>query len=348
MPLWPALGNHDALSVSALNQTGPFFEVFSLPTSGEVGGVPSSTEAYYSFDYANIHFVCLDSERSNRDPNGPMLTWLAADLSANQADWTIVFFHHPPYSKGSHDSDSEARLVDMRQNALPILEAAGVDLVLTGHSHAYERSALLDGHYGDSASFNSNLFLDSGNGQPEGDGAYVKTTIEPTANSGTVYVTMGSSASLSNSGNLDHPALPFSYRSLGSIILEVFGHRLDLRFIDEQGAEVDHFSVLKPLNHAPECSDSIDNDGDGAIDFPADSACADAFGAGESPFANLEIRNDSQCVENGVRKDTPCRDDAGARYERSRLCSRNRESGNQRVWGTDLNGPSRFDRDRRP
>ena len=36
----------------------------------------------------------------------------------------------------------------MRQNALPILEADGVDLVLTGHSHSYERSFLLDGHYG--------------------------------------------------------------------------------------------------------------------------------------------------------------------------------------------------------
>ena len=113
--------------------------------------MPSETEHFYSFNYANIHFISLDSITANRRPDGRMATWLAKDLAAVTATWTIVLFHHPPYTKGSHDSDSKTdsggRLGDMRRNLLPILEEGGVDLVLCGHSHSYERSFLLDGHY---------------------------------------------------------------------------------------------------------------------------------------------------------------------------------------------------------
>ena len=51
-----------------------------------------------------------------------MLTWLQNDLASTAQPWIIAFFHHPPYSKGSHDSDTEIELREMRQNALPILE----------------------------------------------------------------------------------------------------------------------------------------------------------------------------------------------------------------------------------
>src|SRR4029434_7395586 len=105
-----------------------------MPTGGQIGGVPSGSEAYYSFEYANIHFICLDSEGSNRSASGPMLSWLELDLDANTRPWIIAFWHHPPYSKGSHDSDDSAdsggRMRDMRQNALPILRTGGVDVLL--------------------------------------------------------------------------------------------------------------------------------------------------------------------------------------------------------------------------
>ena len=55
-------------------------------------------------------------------------TWLRTDLAANTNRWTIAYWHHPPYSKGTHDSDSiyETELSEMRQNFNPILEAGGV------------------------------------------------------------------------------------------------------------------------------------------------------------------------------------------------------------------------------
>ena len=63
------------------------------------------------------------------------MTWLKADLAATTQPWIIAFWHHPPYSKGSHDSDTEVRHVEMREAALPVLEAGGVDLMLSGHTH---------------------------------------------------------------------------------------------------------------------------------------------------------------------------------------------------------------------
>src|SRR5690606_119797 len=114
----------------------------TFPTAGEAGGVPSGTEKYYSFDYGNVHFICLDSMSSDRSSTGPMATWLREDLESTTQDWVIAFFHHPPYSKGSHNSDnptgSDRELLEMREGILPILEAGGVDLVLSGHSHSYE------------------------------------------------------------------------------------------------------------------------------------------------------------------------------------------------------------------
>src|SRR4029450_1136767 len=115
-------------------QTGPYYDIFTLPRNAEAGGVASGTEAYYSFDYGNIHFICLDSFDTPRSATGAMAQWLQRDLADTTQDGIIAFWHHPPYSKGSHDSDTQTPLIEMRQNFLPILEAGGVDLVLSGHS----------------------------------------------------------------------------------------------------------------------------------------------------------------------------------------------------------------------
>jgi hypothetical protein len=132
--LWPTLGNHDATTGGT---PGPFsfHDIFTLPQHGEAGGLASGSETYYSFDYANIHFVCLDSMSVSRAPGGPMLTWLEQDLAATDKDWILAYWHHPPYSWGTHNSDQEFELIEMRERALPVLERYGVDLVLCGHSH---------------------------------------------------------------------------------------------------------------------------------------------------------------------------------------------------------------------
>lgn len=242
--VWPALGNHDGISADSLSQTGPYYDIFSLPKNGESGGVSSGTEAYYSFDYANIHFVALDSYGSSRELRGAMASWLRRDLQSTTADWIIAYWHHPPYTKGSHDSDTERELIEMRHNIVPVLEEFGVDVVLAGHSHSYERSKLIDGHYGPSLTFSdSSNVKQPGSGRSDDAGAYTKPAIRK-PHAGTVYSVVGSSGKLSG-GSLDHPAMYTSMKTLGSMVLDVDGLTLNAKFLDDRGTLRDYFTITK-------------------------------------------------------------------------------------------------------
>lgn len=256
--LWSTIGNHETAQSPNPPSTIAYYSIFSLPKDGEAGGVASGTEDYYSFDYANIHFVCLDSMTSSRAADGSMANWLRADLEATTQDWIIAFWHHPPYTKGSHDSDTEIELEEMRENLLPILEAYGVDLVLTGHSHAYERSHLLNGHYGHSSSLTSAMKLDTGGGRVDGAGAYLKPS-GLASNRGAIYVVAGSAGKISG-GTLNHPAMFLSLNRLGSLVVEVEGDRLDAWFLRENGTTNDYFTILK--GPAITIADSVATEGD--------------------------------------------------------------------------------------
>jgi hypothetical protein len=243
-PLWPTLGNHDGHSADSATQTGPYYDIFTLPKSGDAGGLASATEAYYSFDYANVHFVCLDSHDSDRSPSGDMLTWLALDLAATTQKWIIAYWHHPPFSRGSHNDNST-----VRENFLPILESYGVDLVLSGHSHSYERSFLIDGFYDDASMFDPMLHLvDGGDGREDGAGAYFKDAEDAP---GAVYIVAGSSGKISG-GSLNHVVMYLSLNKLGSLVLDFNGDRLDVHFIDDGGLIQDYLTILKaPAGNQP-------------------------------------------------------------------------------------------------
>ncbi|MDQ3685769.1 MAG: fibronectin type III domain-containing protein [Acidobacteriota bacterium] len=242
--LWPTIGNHDTASSSTPPPSLPYFAMFTLPTNAEAGGLASGTERYYSFDYGNIHFICLDSMSSDRSPTGAMATWLRNDLAATTQNWIIAFWHHPPYTKGSHNSDTESELVQMRENFLPILEDGGVDLVLAGHSHSYERSFLIDGHYGTSGTFTNTMKKDGGSGRADGTGAYSKSSVGAAPHEGAVYAVAGSSGKISG-GTLNHPAMFISLNFLGSMVFDVNGNQLDAKFLRENGTVADYFTINK-------------------------------------------------------------------------------------------------------
>jgi hypothetical protein len=296
MPQWSTLGNHDANNGST-NTTAnfPYFDMFTFPTAGECGGVASGTERYYSFDYGNIHFICLDAQASSTavdnpatttvNEDGPMAAWLRQDLASITATWIIAFWHHPPYSKGSHDSDSESQLVNMRNNFVPIMEAGGVDLLFFGHSHNYERSYLLDGHYGVSSTFNSTHRKNSGNGSKTGfttggsgvirrapnfsavtttsgtvipaDGAYIKPLTGPRDHFGAVYNTAGMSG-LADAGSINHPAMYICYNTVGTVNLDINGPTLTCTYVQTGGTTPDNFTITK--------QGAADTDGDGIPD----------------------------------------------------------------------------------
>jgi hypothetical protein len=240
---WSSIGNHEAVA----STTGaPYLASFNFPTAGEIGGVPSNSELYYSFDYGNIHFIILDSQISGRTATGAQYLWLQQDLQATQQDWIVAVWHHPPYSKSGHDSDTEQRLVDMRQNFLPLLEQYGVDLVYCGHSHDYERTYLIDSAYGNSSNNNTNrlkVVKDSTSGNPATTGPYRKASMKG-PHQGAVYLVVGSSAKLDP--GTKHPMVHTQFINVfGSAILTIEDTVATSKFIDSAGVVRDQFQIVK-------------------------------------------------------------------------------------------------------
>lgn len=259
--VFPVPGNHEYYSPGV-----PYFSIFSLPTAGESGGVPSGTESYYSFNYGNIHFIMLNSMGHDggtllRDSTSQQALWLKKDLEANAGThkWIIACLHHPPYTNGTHNSDGETELVGLRQEITPILERYGVDAVLAGHSHVYERSFLIQGHTGASKSFKasapgSNLVSGSSAKYNGSTNSCPYFTIDTVAHKGTVYVVAGSAGMVGGGTNADMPL--FYYKNYsgtsggesGILYLEVQDNRLDAKFIGVSGTVRDQFTIMKGVN----------------------------------------------------------------------------------------------------
>jgi hypothetical protein len=111
---YAALGNHD-------NPNQKMYKLFNM------GG-----KSYYTFKPKDgIRFFALDSNYMDKE----QLAWLEKELTASGSDWKIMFFHHPIYSSGgAHGSDTA-----LRDQLEPLFLKYGVDLVLAGHEHFYER-----------------------------------------------------------------------------------------------------------------------------------------------------------------------------------------------------------------
>jgi hypothetical protein len=271
--LYPAPGNHDY--GNSTTNTGlrnmPYHLSFTVPMAGEIGGVPSGVQNYYSFNIGDVHFISLDSygkDDANTtnmyDTSGAQATWLKADLAANTKKWTVAYFHHPPYTKTSHTSDTETDLIRIREVFIRILERNGVDLVLCGHSHGYERSYLLKGFYNTFASplldanFNAATHTATGNTQ---NGKY-----DGTANScsysynsgkynhGSMYIVSGSAGQLGGT-TAGYPQDCMYYSNAtngGCLYFEVDSNRLDVKFISYATAPTplvrDQFTIFKDVN----------------------------------------------------------------------------------------------------
>jgi hypothetical protein len=275
--LYPAPGNHDYDNGGQpASRTLPYYLNFTMPTNAEIGGVASGTEAYYSYDIGDVHFLSLDSYGTETgatklyDTAGPQVTWIKSDLAATTKKWVVAYWHHPPYTKGSHDSDTETDLRNIRENFIRILERNGVDMILCGHSHDYERSYLLKGYYKtnppDAAltelNFNvASHAVNNSSGKYDGSASScVYTTPSGKTHHGTVYVLSGSAGA--NGGVVTgtapagwpHEALPFSIDEGGMFYFEVDNNRLDAKFINRiagtGGVAVigDQFTIMKDVN----------------------------------------------------------------------------------------------------
>lgn len=259
-PLFPCPGNHDyrdlASAPVADNNKIAYFQNFTMPTQGEAGGVPSNTQSYYSFDIGNVHFLSLDSYGPDTKgqymyDQGEQVEWVKKDLTANKSKWVVAYWHHPPYTMGSHNSDTEKSLVAIRENFIKVLEDQGVDLIICGHSHVYERTKLIKGYYGMEADFDSKkhelntstaLYNESKNSAP-----YLK---KKTNNNGTVYVVSGSAGALGgHKEGYPHNAMFYSNNEIGgAVMLEAEGNKLVMKWICSDGQVRDQFTMMKDVS----------------------------------------------------------------------------------------------------
>jgi len=180
---YAALGNHDDAAIQRN------YKPFNM-----------NGERYYSFKPQNgVRFFALDSNYVDEKQLG----WLDKELAASGSEWKIMFFHHPLYSSGeTHGS------ADLQRGLLePVFMKYGVNLVLAGHEHFYER-------------------------------------IKP--QKGIAYFTLGSSAKLRR-GDLQKSALTAygNDTDYTFILMEIVGDELYFQTINQKGTTIDAGSVRR-------------------------------------------------------------------------------------------------------
>jgi acid phosphatase type 7 len=133
---YPIIGNHE-------KNSNEYHTIFNLPNNDD----------WYSENISGIDFIVLNSNK-NIKTGSEQYNWLEQQLSTIQKtnNYTIVLFHHPPFSSGTHRKDPKKA----RKYLVPLFEKYGVEAVFSGHVHMYER-LLVNGVY---------YFVTGGGGAP--------------------------------------------------------------------------------------------------------------------------------------------------------------------------------------
>ena len=128
---FPVPGNHDYVQPGAL----PYFQYF-----GDRAGAGGFRQGYYSYNLGNWHIIALNSPL-HATGSIDQLMWLKDDLDSARARCTLAYWHHPVFTSGPSNGQPESRVM---RDVWQVLFAAGVDLIVNGHDHLYERFAPQD------------------------------------------------------------------------------------------------------------------------------------------------------------------------------------------------------------
>ncbi|HEV7333624.1 MAG TPA: metallophosphoesterase family protein [Flavisolibacter sp.] len=157
VPFYVVVGNHDvwAADLDTYPDGLAYFYYYDLPLNAPAfkhavtaKGKPERVAAFkkateprypnmtnYSFDHGNVHIVCIDANVYMKPFEADFLSWLENDLKSSKAKWKIVNYHQPGFnSSNAHYNQQWMRAIS------PLFEQSGVDLVLNGHVHNYQRS----------------------------------------------------------------------------------------------------------------------------------------------------------------------------------------------------------------
>ena len=209
--------------------------------------------ANYSYDYGDAHFLCLDSNIYVDPTDAKLQAWIEADLKAADAVWKFVVYHHPAFNVGDdHFAEQHMRVLS------PLFEQQGVDIVLHGHEHTYQRTrpfrfAPADLSRAKAINTKDRLVPGTFTIDPHFDG---KTVTKP---DGIVYLVTGAGGkhlydpeSNENPQKWRHPednnadyVVRFVSDRHSLTVVEMDARSLLFTQIDEWGAEIDRFTVTK-------------------------------------------------------------------------------------------------------
>ncbi len=287
VPFYTVLGNHDVHTPDANGQPAAnfdkspdalaYYSSLYLPLTGpetppqatpviaagdgaaafakfrECAGARFPRMGNYSFDYGDVHFLCLDSNVYVDPTDAGWHDYIDRDLAGTDAAWKIVVYHHPAFNAGDkHYKHQHMRVLS------PLFEQHKVDLVLSGHEHIYQRTRPF-------------TFAPSGPGHAAAKGKAdrmvpgtftVDTEFDghtKTVPRGIIYVTTGAGGKeLYDPGFTSDPSrwvheederVPYTARMLTDrhsfTVIDVDAKRLQLRQIDEAGHESDRIVVTK-------------------------------------------------------------------------------------------------------
>ncbi|MGI0033644.1 MAG: metallophosphoesterase [Nitrososphaeraceae archaeon] len=180
---------------------------------------------YYSFDYRNAHFIALSTEL-NEGGEIEQLKFVKNDLlrtKANQdIDWIIVFFHKPFYSADSSD------ITNMRRTYHPVFENFGVDLVIQGHSHNYQRTYPL-------------LYNDARHSEPIISDKEQFKYRDPL---GIIFLIVGTGGQSIQPLNKSS-SLASTYEGYGCINVEIRGKAMNVEYYSDTNNTIDKFLITK-------------------------------------------------------------------------------------------------------
>jgi hypothetical protein len=211
-----AIGNHDEDSSAQLNS---YMNHFNL------------TKQYYSFDYENLHFIAVSTEIPYNKAS-LQYDFVNNDLfraaSNPNIDWIVVYFHRPMYSSPTHHAESP----NLRDTYHPLFERYGVDLVLQGHNHNYERTYPIR--------FNSNNPL-----SPIETSTNTTTYVDP---KGQIFATVGTGGKdlYSFDGKKDY--FVKQYEGFGILDVDITnndGKMLTCKFYANNNKIIDQFTITK-------------------------------------------------------------------------------------------------------
>lgn len=207
VPVYVALGNHEF----RMPGIPPVAEAFVFPPNGPADAPP---EHNFWFDYGNTRFVAIDSNDDEPFFRDTIRPWLDGVLKSAGNRWKVVAFHEPVHTQGKYPPAAK-----LLSTIVPVLEAHGVELVLCGHNHMYERTHPVRG------------------GKVCGQGE------------GTIYVTTGAGGA-----NLAEARLPmpetiavWEDREHSFTVADVMPDVLSLRQISETGRLIDQYQIRRRI-----------------------------------------------------------------------------------------------------